>query len=236
MASSSFGGKPVKLEPIAVDSYNDWYQPDGKCLEATQVEPSAPSEATTGYAVSTHVWLTILLLPVVSALCYLNEVVRLACTSRMALEPTVAGHLAFIQHLWRMLSRRPTNSTGRHHRDQTPKQPEGPPPNVASPGSGGNPVKLEPVAVNRLCRLKQEIEPYEAVTTEDFMDRAAEQTRRWQTAGTATSSQASRRDLGDLPAPASYLINMCLQCEVKPGTDWPLGLLCKECYEDLSDA
>ena len=114
-------------------------------------------------------------------------------------------------------------------------QPEGPPPDVASPSSGGNPVKFEPVVVNQLWRLEQEIEPYEAVTTEDFMDRAAEQTRRWQAAGTATSSQASRRDLGDLPAPASYLINMCLQCEVKPGIDWPLGLLCKECYEDLSE-
>ena len=95
VASSSLGGKPVKLEPIAADSYNDWYQSEGKCLEVTQVEPSAPSEATTGYAVSTHVWLTILLLPVVSALCYLNEVVRLACTPRMAQKPTVAGHLAF---------------------------------------------------------------------------------------------------------------------------------------------
>ena len=141
--------------------------------------------------------------------------------------------LAFIQHLGRMLSRCPTNSTGRHHRDQTPKQPEGPPPDVASSSSGGNPVTLEPIAANQLWHLEQEIQPYEAVTTEDFMDQAAEQTRRWQAADTTSSSQASRRDLGDSPAPASCLINMCLQCEVKPGTDWPLGLLCKECYEDL---
>jgi hypothetical protein len=231
VASSSSGDNPVKLGRID----DSWYHSDGKHLEATQVEPSPPSEAATGHAVSTQVWLTLLLLPVFSALCPLNEVVRLACTSRMALEPTVAGHLAFIQHLWRMLSRRPTSSMGRHHRDQTPMQPEGPPPNVASPSSGGNPVKLEPVAVNRLWRLEQEIEPYEAVTTEDFMNRAAEQTRRWQAAGTATSSQASRRDLEDLPAPASHLINMCLQCEMKPGIDWPLGLLCKECYEGLSE-
>ena len=111
-----------------------------------------------------------------------------------------------------------------------------PPTNVASPSPGGNPGKLEPIAVNRLWHLEQEIEPYEAVTTEDFMDQAAEQTRRVQAVGIATSSQASRRDPGDSPTPVSYLINMCLQCEVKPGTDWPLGLLCKECYEDLSDA
>ena len=148
VASSSSGGNPVKLGPIAVEPDDDWYHSDGKRLEATQVEPSAPSEAATGHVVSTHVWLTLLLLPVFSALCYLNEVVRLACTSRMAREPTVAGHLAFIQHLWRMLSRRPTNSAGEHHRDRKPRQPEGPPPNVASPSSGGNPVKLEPVAVD----------------------------------------------------------------------------------------
>ena len=80
VASSSSGGNPVKLEPVAVYSDGDWYQSDGERLEVTQVEPSAPSEATTGYAVSTHVWLTFLLLPVVSALCYLNEVVRLAFT------------------------------------------------------------------------------------------------------------------------------------------------------------
>ena len=113
VASSSSGDNPVNLGRID----DSWYHSDGKHLEATQVEPSPPSEAATGHAVSTKVWLTLLLLPAISALCPLNEVVRLACTSRMALEPTVAGHLAFIQHLWRMLSRRPTNSTGRHHRE-----------------------------------------------------------------------------------------------------------------------
>ena len=44
----------VKPEPIAIDSYDDWHQPDGECLEATQVEPSVPSKAATGYAVSTR--------------------------------------------------------------------------------------------------------------------------------------------------------------------------------------
>ena len=48
VASSSSGGNPVRLEPIAVDSDGDWYQSDGKRLEVTQVEPSAPSEASTG--------------------------------------------------------------------------------------------------------------------------------------------------------------------------------------------
>ena len=111
-----------------------------------------------------------------------------------------------------------------------------PPTNGGRPSPGGNPVKLEPIAVNRLWHLEQEIEPYEAVTTEDFMDQAAEQTPHGQAASIATSSQASRRDLGDSPTLESYLINMCLQCAAKPGTDWPLGLLCKKCYEDLSDA
>ena len=45
------------------------------------------------------VLLTLLLLPEFSTLCYLDDVVRLACTSRIALEPTVAFHLAFIRHM-----------------------------------------------------------------------------------------------------------------------------------------
>ena len=229
--SSSSADNPVKQWHIG----DSWYHSNGKHLEATQVEPSLPSEASTGLAVSTQVWLTLLRLPAFSALCPLNEVASLSCTSRMVLEPTVAGHLAFrmdtLHSLWRMLSRRPTNPTGRHHRDQTPMQPEGPLPDVASPSSGGNPVEFEPVVVNQPWPLEQEMEPYEAVTTEDFMDQAAEQTRHWQTAGTATSSQAPRR----VRNRASYLINTCLQCEVKPGIDWPLGLLCKDCYEGLSE-
>ena len=142
VASSSSGGNPVRLEPIAVDSDGDWYQSDGKRLEVTQVEPSAPSEASTAndqgsesmvidlqpraseamfdmhvspisevdgnpagsdretpYVASTHVWLMLLMLPEFSASCYLNDVVRLAGTSRMALEPAVVDHLALIQHL-----------------------------------------------------------------------------------------------------------------------------------------
>ena len=142
VASSSSGGNPVRLEPIAVDSDGHWYQSDGKRLEVTQVEPSAPSEASTGsdqgsesmvidlqprtseamfdmhvspisevddnpacsdretpYVVSTHVWLMLLMLPEFSASCYLNDVVRLAGTSRMALEPAVVDHLALIQRL-----------------------------------------------------------------------------------------------------------------------------------------
>ena len=181
VANSSSGDNPDKLGRID----DSWYHSDGKHLEATQVEPSPPSKSATGHAVSTQVWLTFLLLPGFGALCPLNEVVKLACTSRMALEPTVASHLAFIQHLWRMLSRRPTGSMGRYHRDQTPMQPEGPPPDGASPSSGGNPAKLEPIAVNRRWRLNQEIKPYKSSATEDFMDRAAEQTHHWQASGIA---------------------------------------------------
>jgi hypothetical protein len=132
VASSSSGGNPVKLEPVAVDSDGDWYQSDGERLEVTQVEPSVPiefmmidlqprtseamfdmhvspmsevednlarSDRETPYVVSTHVWLMLLLLPEFSASCYLNDVVKLACTSRMALEPTVVDQLAFTQHL-----------------------------------------------------------------------------------------------------------------------------------------
>ena len=138
----------VKPEPVATDPYDNWHQPDGECLEATQAEPPAPSEATTGYAMSTHSWLTLLLLPLVSALCSLNEVGRLAFPSRMAQKPTVTAHLAFVQRLRRMLSRHPTNSAGSHHSDQEPMQPESPPPNVASSSFGGNPVEFEPAAVD----------------------------------------------------------------------------------------
>ena len=48
VAGSISGRNPVKLEPIAVDSDGDWHQSDGERLEVTQVEPSAPSEASTG--------------------------------------------------------------------------------------------------------------------------------------------------------------------------------------------
>ena len=51
------------------------------------------------YVVPTHVWLMLLMLPEFSTSCYLNDVVRLAGASRMALEPAVADHLAFIQYI-----------------------------------------------------------------------------------------------------------------------------------------
>ncbi len=70
------------------------------------------------------------------------------------------------------------------------------------------------------------------VATEGFMDQAAEQTLRRQAADAASSSQAPR---GDLSAPADHTINMCMQCEVEPGIDWPLGLLCRKCYLELSE-
>ena len=61
---------------------------------------------------------------------------------------------------------------------------------------------------------------------------AAEQTFRRQAAEAATSSQASR---GDSSATANSTINMCMQCEVEPGIDWPLGLFCRKCYSELSE-
>ena len=48
----------------------------------------------------------------------------------------------------------------------------------------------------------------------------------------ATSPQASRIDLS---APADRTIIMCMQCEVEPGIDWPLGLLCGKCHSQLSE-
>ncbi len=51
------------------------------------------------YVVPTHVWLMLLMLPEFSTSCYLNDVVKLAGASRMALEPAVADHLAFIQYM-----------------------------------------------------------------------------------------------------------------------------------------
>ena len=123
VAGSRSGRNPVKLEPIAVDSDGDWYQSDGERLEVTQVEPSSSSQTSEAmwdmhispisevdytpansnrenpYVVPTQVWLMMLMLPDFSASCYLNDVVRLAGTSRMALEPAVVDHLALIQHL-----------------------------------------------------------------------------------------------------------------------------------------
>ena len=64
-------------------------------------------------------------------------------------------------------------------------------------------------------------DPYDAITTEDFMDRAAEQT--------FGSPQRSPGALTSAP-----VNNLCLHCEVSPGTDWPFGLLCDECHDNLS--
>ncbi len=47
-----------------------------------------------------------------------------------------------------MVYKRRHHEEREHHRDRKPRQPEGPPPNVASSSSGGNPVKLEPIAVD----------------------------------------------------------------------------------------
>ena len=123
VASSGLEEEPPKLEPVLIEEDDDWHRSDGKSLEVTQVEPSAPSRASeatfdvhmspisevddnpagsdreTPYVVSTHVWLMLLMLPEFSASCYLNDVVRLAGTSRMAMEPAMVDHLALIQHL-----------------------------------------------------------------------------------------------------------------------------------------
>ena len=40
----------------------------------------------------------------------------------------------------------------------------------------------------------------------------------------------------DSSSPADYTTAMCIQCEVEPGMDWPLGLLCERCYSQLSEA
>ena len=96
-------------------------------LEVSQVNPQAPSEASTGrtamhqqfqqhgtafimhtspisepeddpYMVTSQTWLTLLLLPEFSTSCYLNDLVKLASTSRVALEPAVDNHLALIRY------------------------------------------------------------------------------------------------------------------------------------------
>ena len=50
------------------------------------------------YVVTTQTWLTLVLLPEFSTSCYLNDLVKLASTSRMALEPTVDDQLALIRY------------------------------------------------------------------------------------------------------------------------------------------
>ena len=98
------------------------------CLEVPQVSPQAPSEASTGrtathqqqhgtafnmhtspisepeddsHTVASQTWLTLLLLPEFATLCYLNDLVKLASTSRVALDPAVEDHLALIQYqIW----------------------------------------------------------------------------------------------------------------------------------------
>ena len=96
-------------------------------LEVPQVNPQALSEASTGrtamhqqsqlhdmaftmhtspisepeddpHAVASQTWLTILLLPEFITSCYLNDLVKLASTSRVALEPAVDTHLALIRY------------------------------------------------------------------------------------------------------------------------------------------
>ena len=230
VAMSRLGGEPVKLKSDAANSYNNWYQSDGECLEVTQVEPSAPSETTTEHAVSTHVWLASLLLPVVSTLCYLNEVVRLAFTPRMAQKPIVAGHLAFVQHLWRVLSRHPTDSAGRHHCDWEPMQPDSPPPNVASSSSGGNPVKLEPAAVD---------------SNGDWYQSDGERLEVTQVEPLAPIQAATRNDQGSElmatglqpPTKSQAEAILCSECDnlVEPGDTGYEYALCDNCGEEAME-
>ena len=50
------------------------------------------------YVVTTQTWLTLVLLPEFSTSCYLDDLVKLASTSRMALEPAVDNQLALIRY------------------------------------------------------------------------------------------------------------------------------------------
>ena len=96
-------------------------------LEVPQVSPQSSSEGSTGrtamhqqfqqhgtalimhtspisepeddpYMATAQTWLTLLLLPEFSTSCYLNDLVKLASTSRVALEPAVDNHLALIRY------------------------------------------------------------------------------------------------------------------------------------------
>ena len=51
------------------------------------------------YVATTHTWLMLLLLPEFCTLCYLNDLVKLSCTSRIALEPAVVEQLSLMDHL-----------------------------------------------------------------------------------------------------------------------------------------
>ena len=110
-----------------IRSINPASAASGAHLEVPQVNPQAPSEAPTGrrathqqsqppdtafsmhtspisepeddpYMVTTQTWLTLVLLPEFSTLCYLDDLVKLASTSRMALEPAVDNQLALIRY------------------------------------------------------------------------------------------------------------------------------------------
>ena len=50
------------------------------------------------YVVTTQTWLTLVLLPEFSTACYLNDLVKLAGTSRMALEPAMENQMALIRY------------------------------------------------------------------------------------------------------------------------------------------
>ena len=46
------------------------------------------------------------------------------------------------------------------------------------------------------------------------------------------SKEVPQRSSGALTG--ASVKNLCLHCEVSPGTDWPFGLLCDKCHENLS--
>jgi|TARA_B110000285_G_C14700052_1_gene413018 hypothetical protein len=76
----------------------DLHPRTAEALFDMQVSPISEVDDTP-YVVAAHTWLMLLLLPEFGALCYLDDIVRLAATSRMALEPAVLDQLAHIQHL-----------------------------------------------------------------------------------------------------------------------------------------
>ena len=110
-----------------ISAINPTAAASGVRFEVSQAHPQASSEAPAGnraaheqsqpahtafsmhtspiskpeddpYVATTQTWLTLVLLPEFSTACYLNDLVKLASTSRMALEPAVENQLALIRY------------------------------------------------------------------------------------------------------------------------------------------
>ena len=200
---------------------------DSNRAEATVGGTSPPSEAPAGMSLPNQALVALLQQRAFFELCSLDTVAKLASTCTLTQESAVAAHLIFrTLTLRRLLTA--LNSEGR-----------------GRPGSSGHYNRRYEATHRRdeaETRQQQKMRGIVAGKRSKKGGTWEERRQPERSSPSSTSSStgaipAARNSIGHAAnSPADYTTAMCIQCEVEPGTDWPLGLLCERCYSQLSEA